>query len=117
MVGNEKEATQCLLTLVEVAKAAGQTQDAAQAEATENLGILAATRRDLVAAAGHLEKAYSLKKTLFERGDCSRADLQRARVLVGLAKAQGLSAGFFKAVVTSELTTLIPWKDGKLGTL
>jgi len=116
-LGNEKEATDCLLTLVEIAKAEGPTADVAQAEATENLGVLAATRGDLSAAALHLDRAYALKASLLERGECSRADLQRARVLVGLAKAQGLSTNFFKAVVTNELTKLIPWKDGKLSTI
>ncbi len=117
LVGSDREATECLHQLLEVAKASGESQDVAQAEANENLGILAATRGDPKGAAEHLQLAYTLKLSLLARGKCSRADLQRARVLVGLAKASGLTRQFFKAVVEEDINKLIPWKDGSVSAI
>lgn len=117
LVGNDREATECLHKLLEVAQASGESQDVAQAEANENLGILAATRGDPKGAADHLQRAYTLKLALLAKGQCTRADLQRARVLVGLAKAQGLTKQFFKAVVEEDIDKLIPWKDGSVSAI
>jgi hypothetical protein len=114
MVGDAAQATACLEELLEVAKAAGAAQDGAAAEACENLGILAASRGDSARATRFLEAAFALREAIVKRGGegCTRGDLQRSRLFVGLSRAQGMNADFIKAVCASDVRRLFPFKDG-----
>ena len=116
-VGDEARGVQCLEEMIEVAAAAGpgEAAEGAQAEAYENLGVLAARRGDTAQATAHLEKAFALREAIVRRGGggCTRADLQRSRLFVGLSRAQGMSAAFIRVCLDKDLRRLFPFKDGR----
>jgi len=119
LVGNAAQAVASLEELVEVAKREGAALDGAQAEACENLGILAAQSGDPARATHFLEASYALRQDIVRRGGegCSRGDLQRSRLFVGLSRAQSLSSEFLKACITNDVHSLFSFKDGKKDSL
>ncbi len=119
LVGDAAQAMACLEELVGVAAAAGEAQDGARAEACENLGVLAACAGDSARATRHLEAAFALRQEIVRRGGggCTRGDLQRSRLFVGLSRAQGLGAEFQRACLANDVARLFPFKDGRAAAL
>ena len=119
LAGDAAQATACLEELVGVARAAGAAADGAKAEACENLGVLAASAGDGARATRHLEAAYALRQGIVRAGGsgCTRADLQRSRLFVGLSRAAGLGAEFQRACLANDVARLFPFKDGRAAAL
>ncbi len=89
--------------------------DMSLAEACEKLGILAIQRDDSGAGAAFFERAFELRRAAVERAapDASRADLERTRALLGLARANERAGAFYDVVLSFDIAKLLPLKDGR----
>lgn len=110
-LGDVAAATACLEALLEEAEA--RADSASLAEACEKLGILGIQRGDSGAGASFLERAFELRRDMVEKESpsASRADLERTRALLGLARANGRADAFFELVLNVDVKRLLPLKD------
>ena len=124
--GDQRAAEACLERLVAGAEGGGDAgARAAAAEAAENLGVMLMSRGEEARGEAHLAAAYALRRGLLEGGGaaggagaaagCTQADVARARLLLGMARAQGMREAFVKACAEGDVKTLMRWKEERRG--
>jgi tetratricopeptide (TPR) repeat protein len=96
--GDQRAAEACLERLIAGAEGGGGDAGAraAAAEAAENLGVMLMGRGEEARGEAQLAAAYALRRGLLG-GACTQADVARARLLLGMARAQGRREAFVKA--------------------
>jgi hypothetical protein len=111
--GDAAAAEACLRDTVARAEAAGAGADAELADAAENLGVLCVQRGDGAGAQALLERAFALRRAALAAAAprTTRADVERVRMLLGLARAHEREGGFMDAVVACDVARLLPLKD------
>ena len=115
LAGNQAAAEACLERLI--AGAAGSSDGgarAAAAEAAENLGVMLMGRGEEARGEAQLAAAYALRRGLLG-GACTQADVARARLLLGMARAQGRREAFVKACAEGDVKALVRWKEERRG--
>ncbi len=112
LAGEPAAAEACLERLIAGAEGSGDGgARAAAAEAAENLGVMLMSRGEEARGTEHLAAAYALRRGLLQGGGCTQADVARARLLLGMARAQGRRGAFVKACAEGDVKTLLKWKD------
>lgn len=105
---DHESSSQCLQELLEVANAQGN--EAAQAEAAENLGLMHAHLGQRDAAQPYLTTAFELRRKLVNEGRCTRASLERLRILVGMVKGDARVAPLFSNIAAVDVKALLNWR-------
>jgi hypothetical protein len=116
LAGNQAAAEACLERLI--AGAAGSSDGgarAAAAEAAENLGVMLMSRGEDARGEAQLAAAYALRRGLLETGGTLQADVARARLLLGMARAQGAREAFVRACAEGDVKALVRWKEERRG--
>ncbi len=115
MAGDQPAAEACLERLISSAGAGagGEATEVAAAEAAENLGTMLLSRGEEARGTAQLAAAYALRRGLLAKGaaGCSHSDVQRARLLLGMARAEGMREAFVSAVASKNVDQLIAWKE------
>ena len=110
--GDQRAAEACLERLIAGAEGGGGDAGAhaAAAEAAENLGVMLMGRGEEARGEAQLAAAYALRRGLLG-GACTQADVARARLLLGMARAQGRREAFVKACAEGDVKALVRWKE------
>ena len=117
LAGDQAAAEACLERLIVSADAGGEAACAAAAEAAENLGTMLMSRGEEARGTQQLAAAYALRRGMLQRGapGCTPGDVQRARLLLGMARAEGMREVFVKTVAEADVKKLIRWKEEGMG--
>jgi tetratricopeptide (TPR) repeat protein len=107
-LGEGAASSACLQELLDVATASGD--EAAQADAAENIGILHACggRRD--EAEPFLQTAFTLRRKLVAEGRLARSLLDSSRIYLGMVKGDARAAPLFAHVAKVDIVGLLNWR-------
>ena len=112
--GDQRAAEACLERLIASATGGDAATRAAAAEAAENLGIMLMSRGEDARGEAQLAAAYALRRGLLEGGaaaGCTQADVARTRLLLGMARAQGMRDAFVRACAEGDVKALMRVKE------
>ncbi|CAM9895488.1 unnamed protein product [Chrysoparadoxa australica] len=106
-LGNDEQAQSYLQQHLDTAT---RTQNPrAEAEACINLGSLRSRRREYEIASKAFTQNYSLSRQICSQGGCTTAQVDAARVLVGLSQGNEMLQQYMSAV-TGDLKAVLEWR-------
>jgi len=111
-IGNHDKCVECLQKFMDIATRSEDLNS--QAEACRALGMIHHRRREFRAAVELFEKNFTICRSMSSSGLGSSAQLDSARILVGLARGNArLKQHIFE--INSDLSALLDWKIAKVG--
>ena len=102
-----------LLRLLDVAVETGDA--AAQAEASEQIGIMFAQQGRVADSEPHLTKAFELRRAMVAKGACPRAALDKVRILLGMVSGDARLSPLFSSIAHVDVHGLLMWKAVREG--
>ena len=112
-VGDWPATTAMLLKLLDVALETGDA--GAQAEASEQIGIMFAQQGRREEAEPHLTKAFELRRAMVAQGACPRAALDKVRILLGMVSGDSRLGPLFSSIASVDVMGLLGWKQTRTG--
>jgi tetratricopeptide (TPR) repeat protein len=112
-VGDWPASTASLLRLLDVALETGDV--GAQAEASEQIGIMFAQQGRREEAEPHLKTAFELRRGMVAAGSCPRAALDKVRILLGMVSGDSKLGGLFSSISAIDVAGLLAWKATRVG--
>jgi tetratricopeptide (TPR) repeat protein len=108
-IGNKEAAVSYLSRLLELAVETGST--AAEAEASEQLGImLAGVKETMVEAETHLSRAFELRRLSIAEGKEPRSSIDKVRILLGMVRGDARLSPIFSSIAAVDVTSLLNWR-------